>query len=139
MKSRLAFLSTVGLLLTACVHTQTTKVTEADVINKHWQLVSVNDQAVTPMGNKLPQIHIDSTLNATGIAGCNNFFGQAEWQDGQLRIEKMGMTMMMCPPPLNEIEQDITATLSNWSTVTLEQNRLILQGAEHTLTYQQAE
>ncbi|WP_434341303.1 META domain-containing protein [Motilimonas cestriensis] len=139
MKLRLVSLSVAGLLLTACANTQATKVTTADVVNKQWQLVSVDNQAVTPMGNKLPKIHIDSTLKATGVAGCNNFFGQAQWQDGQLRIEKMGMTMMMCPPPLDKIEQGITATLSDWSAVTLDKNTLILQGAEHTLVYQQAE
>ena len=48
----------------------------------------------------------------------------------------MGMTMMMCQAPLDAIELDVAATLSDWSSVTITQDTLTLTGSEHTLVYE---
>ncbi len=78
---------------------------------------------------------IIENLTATGNAGCNNFFGQAELKDNRLRIEKMGMTMKMCIGDIMNIEKTMSTTLSDWSDITLTQDGLILKNAEHELTF----
>jgi heat shock protein HslJ len=75
-------------------------------------------------------------MTANGNAGCNNFFGQGELKDGQFRIEKMGMTMKMCPGAAMDIESTVSQTLSDWSEITVTQNGLELKGQAHTLTFE---
>jgi heat shock protein HslJ len=136
MLLRLIGFASLGLLLTACATTEKNMTTSADLIDKQWRLISVDEQAVARVTGKFPQLAFDSTLKATGVAGCNNFFGQTQWQEGQLRINNMGMTMMMCQAPLDAIELDVAATLSDWSSVTITQDTLTLTGSEHTLVYE---
>lgn len=137
MTLRLLPLAAATLFLSACASNETHQtVSVEDITGQKWQLVSVDGESITPLGNKIPQLQLDTSLKANGVAGCNNFFGQAQWQDGQLKIENMGMTMMMCPEGLDQIEQKVSATLSQWSAASLEGNQLTLTGNEHTLIYQ---
>lgn len=106
------------------------------ISNQQWQLIKVDNEAVTAMGNKVPGLMVQDDLKVNGVAGCNNFFGQAEFEQGKIRIEQMGMTMMMCPPPLDKVEQQVSATFANWSPVTVSGDTMIIQGEDHTLTYQ---
>lgn len=140
MTLRLIPLAAAALFLTACASNDApSNVNATDITGYKWQLVSVDGETVTPLGKKTPQLQLDESLKANGVAGCNNFFGQAQWQDGQLKIDKMGMTMMMCPAGLDKVEQKVSATLTEWSQVSLEGNQLTLTGSEHTLIYQQAQ
>lgn len=48
---------------------------------------------------------------AHGFAGCNNWFGNYELQDGQLRINQIATTRKLCAPALMEQEQRYLAAL----------------------------
>ncbi|RJG42367.1 META domain-containing protein [Motilimonas pumila] len=131
-----------AIMITGLAACSTADKQEADTVsleqisNQQWQLVKVDEQTVTAMGEKFPSIMIQDDLKVNGVAGCNNFFGQAEFEEGNIRIEQMGMTMMMCPPPLDKIEQQVSATFAKWSPVTVSGNTMTVTGEDHTLTYQ---
>jgi heat shock protein HslJ len=74
-------------------------------------------------------------MTANGNAGCNNFFGQAELNDNQFRIEKMGMTMKMCDDASMGTEMAMSQVLTNWSDMTLTKDSLELKNDAHTLTF----
>ncbi|MFO6424486.1 META domain-containing protein [Motilimonas sp. KMU-193] len=140
MKLRLIPFAAAALVLSACTSNNAPQdLNAADITGQKWHLITVDGEPVMPLGKKTPSLQLDESLKANGIAGCNNFFGQAEWQDGQLKIDKMGMTMMMCPAGLDTLEQKVSTTLNQWSKVSINGNQLILIGNEHTLVYQQAD
>lgn len=49
---------------------------------------------------------------AHGFAGCNNWFGDYEWQNGHLRISRLATTRKLCAPALMEQEQRYLAALA---------------------------
>ncbi|ELB9420995.1 META domain-containing protein, partial [Vibrio parahaemolyticus] len=100
------------------------------------ELVQVDGKNIVLDENqKAARLEIGENLTANGNAGCNNFFGQAELKNNQLRIEKMGMTMKMCMEDQMKIENAMTQTLSNWSDITLTKDGLVLKNADHELTF----
>ncbi len=110
----------------------------ADMLQHHnWQLTQVDGKDIaTPEKMEAPRLEIGEKMTANGNAGCNNFFGQAELnEEGQFRIEKMGMTMKMCMGDVMTTEQVVSSTLSTWSDITLTKEGLILKGQEHELTF----
>ncbi|OCH40895.1 META domain-containing protein [Aliivibrio fischeri] len=110
----------------------------ADMLQHHnWQLTQVDGKDIaTPEKMEAPRLEIGEKMTANGNAGCNNFFGQAELnEEGQFRIEKMGMTMKMCMGDVMTTEQAVSSTLSTWSDITLTKEGLILKGQEHELTF----
>lgn len=133
----------IPLLFTACAATNTTNVivlTEQDLQHHNWELTQIDGQAlvrsdVAIRASKAPRLEIGENMHASGNAGCNNFFGQAELKNNQLRIEKMGMTMKMCIGDIMQTEQAITKTLSDWSDITLTKEGLELKNQHHTLTF----
>ncbi|MCE7627345.1 META domain-containing protein, partial [Vibrio fluvialis] len=82
-----------------------------------------------------PRLEIGEKMMASGNAGCNNFFGQAELKDNRLRIEKMGMTMKMCIGDVMDTEQAVSQSLMDWNDVTLTKDTLTLKNDVHTLTF----
>ena len=64
-----------------------------------WYLTEVGGSPVSPMADdKQPHILLDPAENqATGFAGCNNFFGQFAEVDAGVVSGPIGSTMMMCP------------------------------------------
>ncbi len=100
-----------------------------------WQLESVDGTALPEQENLKPHIRFGTDLGVTGQAGCNRFFGQAELRNKKLRIPNVGLTMMMCPPPFDDIERKVSQVITDWSDVKVEGDALILTGEEHSLTY----
>lgn len=106
---------------------------EPSQIQQQWQLVGIDGQTVG--------IGISSTLTiaapdkATGNLACNYFFGTLKLQDHKLKIEKMGSTRKMCQSKVNDVEMIVSAILSDWSEVRLDDNRLTLIGKSHRLNY----
>ena len=110
----------------------------ADMLQHHnWQLTQVDGKDVVSEEKvEAPRLEIGEKMTANGNAGCNNFFGQGELnEEGQFRIEKMGMTMKMCMGDVMTTEQVMSSTLSTWSDITLTKENLILKGQEHELTF----
>ncbi|EPN3978594.1 TPA: META domain-containing protein [Vibrio parahaemolyticus] len=126
------------VLMTACASNgdDVKEITAQDLQHHNWELVQVDGKNIVLDENqKAARLEIGENLTANGNAGCNNFFGQAELKNNQLRIEKMGMTMKMCMEDQMKIENAMTQTLSNWSDITLTKDRLVLKNADHELTF----
>lgn len=102
-------------------------------LQQQWQLVGIDGQT--------PGIGINSTLTisaankATGNLACNYFFGTLNLQNNKLKIEKMGSTRKKCQDKIDDVEIIVSAILSNWSEVLLNDNRLTLIGKSHRLNY----
>ncbi|MFL0813456.1 META domain-containing protein [Vibrio parahaemolyticus] len=126
------------VLMTACASNgdDVKEITAQDLQHHNWELVQVDGKNIVLDENqKAARLEIGENLTANGNAGCNNFFGQAELKNNQLRIEKMGMTMKMCMEDQMKIENAMTQTLSNWSDITLTKYGLVLKNADHELTF----
>ncbi|EJC6857154.1 META domain-containing protein [Vibrio parahaemolyticus] len=126
------------VLMTACASNgdDVKEITAQDLQHHNWELVQVDGKNIVLDENqKAARLEIGENLTANGNAGCNNFFGQAELKNNQLRIEKMGMTMKMCMEDQMKIENAMTQTLSNWSDITLTKDGLVLKSADHELTF----
>ncbi|MCC3856541.1 META domain-containing protein [Vibrio parahaemolyticus] len=126
------------VLMTACASNgdDVKEITAQDLQHHNWELVQVDGKNIVLDENqKAARLEIGENLTANGNAGCNNFFGQAELKNNQLRIKKMGMTMKMCMEDQMKIENAMTQTLSNWSDITLTKDGLVLKNADHELTF----
>ncbi len=137
LKTLVAAIS-LPVLMTACASNgdNVKEITAQDLQHHNWELVQVDGKNLELTGRqKAPRLEIGEKLTANGNAGCNNFFGQAELKDNQLRIEKMGMTMKMCVGDIMNVEKAMSSTLSDWSDITLTKDSLVLKNAEHELTF----
>ncbi|AWB00757.1 META domain-containing protein [Vibrio harveyi] len=125
------------VLMTACASNgdNVKEITAQDLQHHNWQLVQIDGKNIAAEERQAPRLEIGENLTANGNAGCNNFFGQAELKDNQLRIEKMGMTMKMCMEDQMKIEKVMSETLSDWSDITLTNDGLVLKNADHELTF----
>nr|WP_319536764.1 META domain-containing protein [uncultured Vibrio sp.] len=137
LKTLVAAIS-LPVLMTACASNgdNVKEITAQDLQHHNWELVQIDGKNLElTERQKAPRLEIGENLTANGNAGCNNFFGQAELKDNQLRIEKMGMTMKMCVGDIMNVEKAMSATLSDWSDITLTKDGLVLKNADHELTF----
>ncbi|GAK15037.1 LOW QUALITY PROTEIN: heat shock protein HslJ [Vibrio sp. JCM 19053] len=125
------------VLMTACASNgdDVKEITTQDLQHHNWNLFKLMAKISFTEHQKAARLEIGENLTANGNAGCNNFFGQAELKNNQLRIEKNGMTMKMCMEDQMKIENAMTQTLSNWSDITLTKDGLVLKSADHELTF----
>ncbi|MFB1071762.1 META domain-containing protein [Vibrio diabolicus] len=127
------------VLMTACASNgdNVKEITAQDLQHHNWELVQIDGKNIElKERQQAPRLEIGENLTANGNAGCNNFFGQAELKNKQLRIEKMGMTMKMCMDDQMKIEQAMSETLTEWSDITLTKEGLMLKNDDHELTFQ---
>ncbi|MGF1755580.1 META domain-containing protein [Vibrio makurazakiensis] len=136
---KLLAVSTLPILLAACASNgdNMAEVTPTDLQHHNWELAQIDGKdIVVNEQQQAPRLEVAEKMTANGNAGCNNFFGQAELNEqGQFRIKQMGMTMKMCPDTEMNIERAVSATLSDWSDITLTKDTLVLENDAHTLTY----
>ncbi|UTZ25552.1 META domain-containing protein [Vibrio campbellii] len=137
LKTLVAAIS-LPVLMTACASNgdNVKEITAQDLQHHNWQLVQIDGKNIAAEERQAPRLEIGENLTANGNAGCNNFFGQAELKDNQLRIEKMGVTMKMCMEDQMKIEKVMSETLSDWSDITLTNEGLVLKNADHELTFE---
>ncbi|HHB1593403.1 TPA: META domain-containing protein [Vibrio campbellii] len=137
LKTLVAAIS-LPVLMTACASNgdNVKEITAQDLQHHNWQLVQIDGKNIAAEERQAPRLEIGENLTANGNAGCNNFFGQAELKDNQLRIEKMGMTMKMCMEDQMKIEKVMSETLSDWSDIILTNEGLVLKNADHELTFE---
>ncbi|MDW6092831.1 META domain-containing protein [Vibrio rhizosphaerae] len=104
-----------------------------------WHLVELDGKALErPKGKKAPSLHVDEKMTATGLAGCNDYVGEAEIDvdDHEFRITHMNSTMKLCLKNEMALNNTIISTLSEWTRIDIDKNRLTLQGEKHTLVFQ---
>ena len=134
-ENHLKRLSREGLVITGSLadfyvlHKDLTDYTDLTLTDKKWKLVEMNGRPVanTP-GEQDYFIQLDSEENRIhGFAGCNNFFGNFELEEGlRLKFSKIGSTMMACPNMNTEKELfQILETVDNYRVYknTLELNK----------------
>ncbi|AMG32043.1 META domain-containing protein [Grimontia hollisae] len=113
------------------------EVSQANMQHHNWVLESVDGQPLNlPEGFAAPNLEIGESFTANGHGGCNRYFGQAELKGDKFRIDKMASTMMACPEPAMKLETVMTDVLSDWSNITLTNQKLVLENGEHVLTFQ---
>ncbi|MBY8288992.1 META domain-containing protein [Vibrio fluvialis] len=135
-KSLLAAMAMPVLLAACASNGDDVQITATDLQHHNWQLTQIDGQDIVKNEHyDAPRLEIGEKMMASGNAGCNNFFGQAELKDNRLRIEKMGMTMKMCIGDVMDTEQAVSQSLMDWNDVTLTKDTLTLKNDVHILTF----
>lgn len=129
---------TLSVLMNACasIEEKSASVTVKNLQHHNWELTHIDGELISVQNkHQKPRLEIGEHFTANGMAGCNNFFGQAALNEsGAFRIEKMGLTRKMCPEAEMKIEQVMTETLSVWSEITLTTDGLTIKSPAHELT-----
>jgi len=88
-----------------------------DLYQMHWRLKSYKDadgQSVRVDNNLVVTLEVEEgTGKVSGIAACNNYFGQAEINGNAITIGEIGTTRQTCPEEgAMEMEKTYTTLLS---------------------------
>lgn len=112
--------------------------TEADLLQKNFTLVSVNGKAFAAKG-RMPSIHFGDNMRVTGQV-CNRFMGNGSLKDGVLTVPQMASTMMLCADNnLNRLEGEFGAIMREGASISLKDDRLIISKGATTLEYVRSE
>jgi heat shock protein HslJ len=126
-------------LLTGCVTTATSHsktLTAQDLQTPRWSLVDIDGEDLNlAQHKKSPSLSVDEQMMATGRAGCNNYFGEAQLKGTQFRIFNLSSTMKLCLKNEMEVDNVVTSTLSDWSELEIDKGTLTLTTAKHVLTF----
>jgi putative lipoprotein len=93
-----------------------------------WQLLEVDGSPVSPIaGERQSFIKFDETKKqASGFAGCNNFFGSYELNGSSLTFGPLGATRMFCEGVSGEVEIKFMEALEQTRTWELRDGALLL-------------
>ena len=111
------------------LHKKMSGYTDHELVAKKWKLVEMNGRKVAnTAGEQDYFIQLDNEENRMyGFAGCNNFFGTYELEEGlRVKFSQIGSTMMACPDMNTEKELfQILETVDNYRVYknTLELNK----------------
>jgi heat shock protein HslJ len=107
----------IAMLLVSCMKQETPPpgAEGAGIEGIHWYLTEVGGAPISPMaGDKQPHMLLDpEEKQATGFAGCNNFFGRYELEGSSLTFGPMGATRMACPDLETGLEASVFEALEN--------------------------
>ena len=107
----------------------------ADLLNRHFELVSVDGKAFTSTTSRKPNLEFTEGFRISGGI-CNRFTGQAELTGNTITAKNMASTRMFCPDDaLNQLEQMFSAMLMHGASLDLTGTTLTLQQGGHTLVY----
>lgn len=93
-----------------------------------WPLVEVSGIPVSPLaGERRPFLKFDAVKKqATGFAGCNNFFGSYERDGASLKFGPVGSTRMSCPDLQISLETEFLKALDKTRAWDIRDNVLLL-------------
>jgi len=94
-----------------------------------WRLIEVGGSPVSPLpGERQPFIFFNAVKKqATGFAGCNNFFGTYELDGPALRFGPVGATRMFCEGEPGEVELKLMGALEKTRSWEISDNVLLLK------------
>jgi heat shock protein HslJ len=125
------------MLLVSCMKqaTQTPGAEAAGIEGIRWYLTEVGGAPVSPMADdRQPHILLDpAEKQATGFAGCNNFFGSYELDGSSLTFGAMGSTRMACPDLETGLETSVFEALENTSRWKKSDGELLLLDGDAVL------
>ncbi|RYH12097.1 YbaY family lipoprotein [Tropicimonas sp. IMCC6043] len=85
---------------------------DADLIDTFWKLEELGGAEVTAIeGKQDPHLVFLGDGGYSATVGCNMLRGSVEIGDGTVDFGPAAMTMMACPPPLDEIERSFAKAL----------------------------
>lgn len=101
-----------ALLLTACSpapHDQPQSQTVAQLTAANWQLSTLNAQSFE---GQAPTLAFNVETNrVSGFSGCNRYMGGFSADDQTLSFTQLASTMMACPDPAMQLEQQFIEVL----------------------------
>jgi heat shock protein HslJ len=107
----------ITMLMVSCMKQATPPLVAdaAGIEGIQWYLTEVGGSPVSPMADdKQPHILLDpEEKQATGFAGCNNFFGRYELDGSSLTFGPMGATRMACPDLETGLETSVFKALES--------------------------
>ncbi len=107
-----------------------TKTEEQITLVNKWNVISMNG---VDGFERNPTIEFnDKEKKVSGFAGCNNFFGVYKSSNGQLNLNKMGLTRKMCPDMT--VENAFINNLKSVSYYKIEYNKLNFFNTDDELT-----
>jgi heat shock protein HslJ len=127
----------IAILLVSCMKQATPSpgAEGANIEGTKWHLTEVGGSPVSPRaGDKQPHMLLDpARKQATGFAGCNNFFGRYELDGSSLVFGPMGATRMACPDLETGLETSVFEALENTRKWKIEGGDLFLLEANDVL------
>lgn len=120
------------LALTACSTIQ-----KSDLQHHHWNLVSINDRAVS--AEIKSDLEFGEHFRINGLAGCNRFFGDAQLEGKKLTANNLASTLMACQGDAQDVESAVINTLSQGAKLSIKEQTLELKGKEYKLVYKLAD
>jgi len=105
---------------------------DSDVENTYWRILSLRGATLAGAeGRREPHIILRRGEGAfTSTIGCNTVNGSYSLEVSSLKLEAGPMTMMACPPPLDEIERAWTEGIALVSEVIVTGPTMELRTAE---------
>lgn len=97
------------------------------LVGHTWLLQGPNNVILVSRARPDLVFNDQSRINAS--SGCNSSFGQVELDDqGNFKLSgPMGVTMMACPPPLDEQERNYFEALERTRYFEIQDDQLLLQ------------
>ncbi len=103
----------------------------ASLFNTYWRIVRLDAAPVTPApGRREPHLLLRQTQEGKSYAatvGCNQLIGPVEASGGKLSFKRVATTLMVCPPPLAELEHELGSVLERARRGQVVGNTLALQ------------
>ncbi len=130
MKFAVPVLTLLCLFISACGSTP--KWHTAPLKNSQWQLVSINQQALT-LAEPIT-LNFIQARQVNGFSGCNRFFGELTQNTLHIQVTKLGMTRKACSEDVNQFEDALLSTLTGPNQSVMAADTLTLS-AEHTLIF----
>lgn len=127
----------ISLFITACQ--QAELITPASLQHHHWQLVRIDQVAVSQAPPVIMDLEIGEKMTVSGHTGCNQFFGQGNLQGAQLQVRGLAVTTQGCSKPQEWIEKAILLTLREGAMLSMSGDALWLKGEQHNLEYHLAD
>lgn len=128
---KLSLLAGAAAALAACSnHPAGTSamVTTEQLQGSAWQVSTLNGADV---GDALITLNFHEPGRLAGKAACNNYMASYTLDDDSLTVKTGGVTMMACPQPLMELEQQFLDALEGVEQADIsEDGQLILSGAD---------
>lgn len=98
----------------------------AELADVAWKLTHLGEMALDDGADLYIQFQMDGQFS--GNAGCNRFFGTAEFGDG-LDLGGIGATRRACPEPVNSYELSFLEALGNTAAALRVDDRLAFRNA----------
>ncbi len=109
-------------------------VEKSDLVRRRFVLETLDGKPFLKVEN-MPSIEFNEDFSVNGRI-CNLFRGMGELENGILKVENMASTMMMCGnDEVNQFEHLFGQLMASGVAVSLDGNKLQLEGDGHVLVY----